>query len=143
MLLPYGIVLYELSPIPRPRVGLVVDFPQPPPGDVGVDLGGAQAGVPEQFLDGPQISACLQEMSGEGVAQGVRADVVLGAGVQDMAMHYAAHAAVSQRPAARVEEEWVSIRRVGGRGHARPTSAGQMRPALRQVVLNRLLSLAP
>ena len=39
--------------------------------DVGVDHGGADALVAEEFLDGVDIVAGLEEVGGEGVAQGV------------------------------------------------------------------------
>ena len=40
---------------------------------VGVALGGAQAGVAEEFLDGAEIHAPAQEVRGEAVPEGVRA----------------------------------------------------------------------
>ena len=44
--------------------------------DVGVDLGRGDVGVPEEFLHDAQVRAVLQEVTGEGVAQDVRADPV-------------------------------------------------------------------
>jgi hypothetical protein len=81
---------------------LVVDFAEAAAGEVGVDLGGGEAGVAEEFLDGAQVGAGLQQVGGEGVTQGVGADAVLGAGAQHVPMDDAADAARSKRPAARV-----------------------------------------
>ena len=40
--------------------------------DMGVDRGGGNIGVAEQHLHGAQICAVVQQMGGEGMAQGVR-----------------------------------------------------------------------
>ena len=66
----------------RSRMGLVVDFAEVAPRDVGVDLGGGEAGVAEEFLDGAQVGAGLEQVGGEGVAERVGADAMLGAGAQ-------------------------------------------------------------
>ena len=54
---------------------LAVNLPQAVPGDVRVNLRGADARVAEQFLDHAQVRAVLQEVSGETVPQHVRGDV--------------------------------------------------------------------
>src|SRR5262249_48922539 len=41
--------------------------------DVGVDLRRRHVAVPEEFLDGPDVAAVLEQVGGEGVAQSVRA----------------------------------------------------------------------
>jgi hypothetical protein len=41
--------------------------------DVSVSLGGAEARVPEQFLDRPEIGAALEQVCRERMAEGVRA----------------------------------------------------------------------
>ena len=46
-----------------------------------VDAGRLQIGVPEQHLDGWQISAVLQQVRGKAVAQHVRTDALLNAGM--------------------------------------------------------------
>ena len=51
---------------------LVVDAHKMIKGDVRVALGGGKAGMAEQFLYGAHIRAVLQHVRGEGVAQGVR-----------------------------------------------------------------------
>ena len=42
--------------------------------DVGIDHGGFDVFVSEQFLDGADIVSVLEEVSGKGVAEGVRGD---------------------------------------------------------------------
>ena len=70
--------------------------------DVGVDLGGADVGMAEHFLDGPEVSAMIEEVGGEGVPEHVRGHVLLdigGAGVvlDDAPDRAAAHAAPAFR----------------------------------------------
>lgn len=48
--------------------------------DVGVDHGGFDVFVPEEFLDGADVVAVLEEVGGEGVAEGVGGDGFLDAG---------------------------------------------------------------
>ncbi len=38
---------------------------------LGVNLGGRERGVAQQFLNGAQVAAGAQQMGGEGMAQGV------------------------------------------------------------------------
>jgi hypothetical protein len=86
-------------------MGLVVDFAEAAAGEVGVDLGGGEAGVAEEFLDGAKVSAGLQQVGGEGVAEGMGADAVLSAGAQHVPMDDAADAAGGEGAAAVVEEK--------------------------------------
>jgi hypothetical protein len=85
-------------------MSLVVDLSQPATGDVSVDLGGAEAGVAEQFLHCPKVGSSFEEMGGEGVAQGVRANVMLRACANKVPVHHTSHASISERPATMVEE---------------------------------------
>ncbi len=39
--------------------------------EVGVELGCAQGGVPEHFLDTAEVGAAFDQVGGKGVAQGV------------------------------------------------------------------------
>lgn len=48
-----------------------MDLPETFPRDVGVDFGGADAGVAEHGLDGAEVGAVRDEMCGEGMAQDV------------------------------------------------------------------------
>ena len=56
-------------------MGAVIDLREVLEVEVGVDLGGADVGVAEQFLYRAQITAGFQQMAGEGVSQGVRVDI--------------------------------------------------------------------
>lgn len=62
-------------------VGGVVDFFHALGGDVGVDLGGAEAGVAEEGLDAAEVGAVVEEVGGEAVSELVRGDVDGEAGV--------------------------------------------------------------
>src|SRR5690606_6883988 len=53
-------------------VGGVVDLGQVLVVQVGVDLGGGDVGVAEQFLHAAQVARGLEHVAGEGVAQQVR-----------------------------------------------------------------------
>ena len=61
----------------RPRVGLVVNLGQVGEVEVGVDLGGRQVGVAEQFLHGPEVAGRFQDVRGERVPQLVRGHVLV------------------------------------------------------------------
>ncbi len=52
-------------------MGLVVHLRQVLKVEVGVDLGGGEAGVAEQFLHRAQVAGGFEQMGGEGVAQQV------------------------------------------------------------------------
>ena len=56
----------------RPRMGGAIDGAEARGVDVGVALGGRQAGVAQQLLDGAQIAAGAQQVGGEGMAQRMR-----------------------------------------------------------------------
>ena len=51
--------------------------------DVGVDHGGGKILMPEQLLKGADVGAALKQVSGEGVAKGVGADVLRQTGAAD------------------------------------------------------------
>lgn len=73
---------------------------------VRVDLGRSDAGVPEQFLDGPQVGAAGQEVGSEGVPQRVRTD----AGVD----------ARRQRALTQDPEDAVAVQGTAGSGEEEP-----------------------
>src|SRR5580700_8746939 len=73
--------------------------------EVGIDLGGGDAFVAEHFLNGTKIGAAFDEVGGEGMAKGMRGDVLGNPGLfyevfKQQKDHDAAKAA-----AAAVEEE--------------------------------------
>ena len=70
------LILYGLH---GPGVGLTVDIFDLLIHQVGVDLGGRNVRVAQHLLDGTQVRTVLQQVGGEGVAQGVGRDVLLDA----------------------------------------------------------------
>lgn len=63
---------------------------------VRVDLCTAQAGVAEQLLHGAQVGAAAQQMSGEGMAEGVRRALAMNAGAMQAAIQNPPHRAIGQ-----------------------------------------------
>ena len=57
-----------------------MNFAEAVAGDVGVDFGGGDAGVAEEFLDDAEVRAVLEQMRGEAVSEHVRGDVARNAG---------------------------------------------------------------
>src|SRR5690242_14191518 len=66
-----------------PRMGVFVLAEQPLLAYMSVDLRGLQAGMSEKFLDDPDVGSPVEEMGGEGVAQGVGVGGRRGAVVED------------------------------------------------------------
>lgn len=67
-----------MARVSAPFVAGVVEedfFAQAGAVDVGVDLGGGYAFVAEHGLDGAEVGSALEEVGGEGVAEGVGRDV--------------------------------------------------------------------
>ncbi len=60
-------------------VKFAVDFAQTITGDVGVNFGGADVGMAEEFLDDAEVGTVLQKVGGEAVAQHVGSDVAFDA----------------------------------------------------------------
>ena len=60
-----------------------MDFAEAIASDVGINFGGADGRVAEQFLNHAQIRAIFQKVSGEAVTQHVRGDIALNAGAAD------------------------------------------------------------
>ena len=69
---------------------LAMNVPQPVSGHVRVNFGRADARVPQQFLNHPQVRPVLQQMRREAVPQHVRRDVAGNPG--------ASHAALDVQP---------------------------------------------
>src|SRR5271154_2441192 len=64
----------SLAAASRPGVGCLVCAGKMLKIKVGIDLRGADVGVPEQFLDRAQIAAGLKQMRRKGMAQQMRVD---------------------------------------------------------------------
>ena len=56
------------------RVSLEVELPAAPVGDVRVQLGRPEIGVPEHLLDAPEVGAALEQVRRERVPEQVRVD---------------------------------------------------------------------
>lgn len=52
-----------------PRVGFIIYFLQPGGGDMGINLGGGDAFMSEQFLDAAKVGAVVQQMSRKGMPE--------------------------------------------------------------------------
>ena len=88
----------------------IIDLEQAIGGHVRIFLCGAERGVPQQFLDGPQVGAFIQEMSGEGMSERMRADLPRDQSPR-VAGHQAPHASGRQAAATVVEEDRRVVRR--------------------------------
>src|SRR5687767_8573374 len=78
--------------------------------DVGVPLRGGQAGMPEQLLNGSEIGASFQQMGGEAVAEGVRAQAPGRRHLLDPLGDDVAHPPVCQSPPTRIDEKGLGPR---------------------------------
>ena len=100
---------------------------------MSIDHGCFDVGVTEQFLDGAQVGAPLQQMRGKRMAQRVRADAEAQAAARDITRHQPVHAARGEASAPIVHEQRLAIttlpRPRGNRGPTRgrrQTAAGQL-----------------
>ena len=73
--------------------------------DVGVDFGGENALVSEHLLDGPQVGSVLDQMCGEGVAEGVGRYFLGDAGLFALAFDHQEYHLAAQFTAAPVQEK--------------------------------------
>jgi hypothetical protein len=87
------------------RVSLAVGFLQALDGNVGVDLGGGNAGVTEQGLDAAEVGAGVEHVGGKGMAQLVGADADGDAGVAEVFFEEIADCDGGDAPAALGNEE--------------------------------------
>ena len=67
-------------------VGLVVGFFEAVGGDVGVDLGGDEVGVAQEFLDAAEVGAGVQHVGRIAVAEFVGCEVWVEAGGGEVAL---------------------------------------------------------
>lgn len=73
--------------------------------EVGVDLGGGDVGVAEEFLNHTQVGAAFEEVGGEGVAEEVRVDFVGESGLFGTLLDDLAHAVGGEGAASDGEED--------------------------------------
>ena len=90
-------------------MGLAVDVDQLRGIDVGVALHGAQPGVSQQLLDGPQVGAALQQVRRKRMSERVRADAQARAALRDISAQEAIHAAASEARPPVVDEQWILL----------------------------------
>ena len=64
-------MVFGASRLFRARMGAVVDLGDLGCGELGVALGGGEAFVAEEFLDGAEVCAFFEHVGSEGVAEGV------------------------------------------------------------------------
>ena len=88
---------------------------------MGVDLCGRDAGVPEHFLDLPQVGAAGQQVRGEAVPQRVRAGLALDAATPGLAPHESPDRRPLDRPTVATEKEWQGSARLTGQRDLDPT----------------------
>lgn len=81
-----------------------VGFPEPAGTDVGVNLGGCEAFVSEEFLDAAEIGSAIQQVCGEGVSECVGCGLLGESGGGDMVFEESADAAGCQAATETIEE---------------------------------------
>lgn len=74
--------------------------------DVSVDLGRGDIGMAEEFLNDPQICAVFEEVSREGMAEQVRVDVLIDAGLFGPFFHNLADSIGRERSASNRDEDF-------------------------------------
>src|SRR5919204_6861025 len=107
--------------VPRvsgPRVCLVIRLHETAEVHVRVALGGGEARMPEQLLDGAQVGSGAEEMGGEGVSQRVRRGLGCGTADQHVTLHQPRHAARREPSAPGVAKHRSASRCLSGLGAA-------------------------
>src|SRR5687768_9625799 len=89
----------------RTRVGLAIHVDQLRRIDVRIPLGGADARVAEQLLDGAQVGAALQEMRRERMTQRMRADAALSGELRHVFAQQTIDTAPREPRAAEIDEQ--------------------------------------
>ena len=92
-------------------MSLVVDLEEMVDTHLGVLLRGRERSVAEEFLDGAEIGAGIEEMSGKGVSEGVRRGATHDIGVEQALLEIALDTAGGQSAAAMIEKEWLLLPR--------------------------------
>src|SRR5437870_8222481 len=94
--------------------------------DVGVNLGGRNVGMPEHELNGPQIRAALEQMSGKTVPQRVRGKSHAHARLPSISRKYLPDTDTTQWRAAAIHEQ----RGIAG------DFAEQLRPGVAEILFD-------
>lgn len=84
---------------------ILIDFLHILAGDSAINLSGRNIGMAQHLLHGAQICPAFQQMSGEGMPQGMRCDVLLDVGFTRMFLDYFPKALTGQPPAQTVQEQ--------------------------------------
>ncbi len=84
---------------------LPVDFLEPAPRDMGINLCGGNAGMTQHHLDRAKIGAPIQEVRGKGVAQDVRVQGLLDAGLEGVCLQSVPEGLAAHALARSVDEE--------------------------------------
>lgn len=104
----------------RSWVSVVVGGAEPHGREVGVDLGGAERLVAEQFLNGAEVRAVVEQVCCEGVAEGVWADLWIEARFLEVLVELASNGSGAESAAVLVDEQ-----RDSGVGHRLFTQFGE------------------
>src|SRR5687768_5625554 len=94
----------------RARMGFLVDVQYVTRVHMGVALGGREAGMAEQLLDGPEVGPALQQMGGKAVAEGVWAQPAGDRHLLHAMGNDATDPPIGQSPTASVDEEGLGLR---------------------------------
>jgi hypothetical protein len=89
----------------RPGVGVEVALFEPFGRHMGVNLGGAQAGVTEHLLNRPKVGPAVEQVGGRRVAQGVRAGRTVSGYIGEEGGDETVHGSHAQPPPRRAEEQ--------------------------------------
>src|SRR5262245_17059031 len=95
-------------------MGLLVDVFEVFGADMGVDLGGGNILVAEHFLNAAQVTTAIQQMSSKGMAEGVRADLLMQSGLLDPFADDMAGSPVGEPQAPVVEKKRRCLSQAGG-----------------------------
>src|SRR5688500_173413 len=88
-----------------PRVRTLIGFEEAGTGNVRVPLRRADAGVPQQFLNGPDVRSSLQQMRRERMPERVGRGAAARQDDVTIPFHEAPHVTCAERAAAPVDEQ--------------------------------------
>jgi hypothetical protein len=100
------------------RMGFVVDVHELSDGSVGVFLGGGEGLVAEEFLDGPEVGAVSEQVSGESMTQGVWVQIPIDVGEADIFLDDAPDGTLRKAATGVIEEDGFTVRGAAAAGAA-------------------------